>query len=127
MSINVQSSEYIVTLISFLTLKHFFVDFPLQSDWMISQKGYYGKLGGIIHAAIHGIFSFFIVFLFAPQVAFLFGFFDAIAHYHIDYMKMVIGRIHSYTPKDKEFWMLIGIDQYLHYMTYLVLIWKLVI
>lgn len=59
------SPEYLIVLISFLTLKHFFADFPLQSNWMISQKGYYGKLGGIVHAGIHGIFSFLIVLLFA--------------------------------------------------------------
>lgn len=121
------SPEYTIALISFLTLKHFFADFPLQSDWMISQKGYYGKLGGIVHAGIHGIFSFLILLLFAPQVAFLFGLTDAIVHYHIDYIKMRVGRMNKYTTSDKEFWMLIGFDQYLHYMTYLTLIWTLVI
>lgn len=122
-----QTPEYTIVLISFLTLKHFFADFPLQSDWMISQKGHYGKPGGIVHAGIHGIFSFLIVCLFAPQVAFLFGLIDGIVHYHIDYVKMRVGRINKYTTNDKEFWILIGLDQHLHYMTYLTLVWTLVI
>lgn len=102
-----------------LTVKHFIADFVIQTDWMIAEKGYYGKMGGIAHAAVHGFFTLVILTVFAPSVAVYYAFLDFVVHYHIDWAKMKIVQKYSYTPADKQFWKWVGVDQMLHYLTYI--------
>ena len=48
---------------------------------------------------------------------------DFMAHYHIDFFKMNINRIKSWGPlTHNEFWMLTGLDQFCHQLTYLILV-----
>lgn len=122
--------EYL-TLFTLFILKHFIADFPLQSQRMVEEKGTYGKEGGVTHAGIHGWFTMMIVMTFyittrgwdvtaASLMASLFGLLDAIIHYHIDWAKMRLGR--GLTPADRCFWILLGVDQMLHYLTYVLII-----
>lgn len=112
-----------------LLLKHFVVDFPLQANpWMYKNKGTYGHPGGITHAYLHGLGSLMVLMYLVPNaVAWLAAgvfFFDMILHYHIDWAKMNIGARFNLKPDNSEwFWILLGIDQLLHYMTYVVIAW----
>lgn len=108
-----------LAIILMLTIKHFVADFVIQTDWMIAEKGYYGKLGGVVHAAVHGIFTMAVLLVFAPSQAIYWAFVDFVLHYHIDWVKMKIGEKYNYTPADKQFWFWIGMDQMLHYFTYI--------
>jgi len=110
-----------LAIILMLTIKHFVADFAIQTDWMIAEKGYYGKIGGIAHAAVHGIFTTAVIVVFNPVVAIPWGFIDFVVHYHIDWAKMKIGLKYGYTPADKQFWFWIGMDQMLHYFTYILI------
>ena len=112
----------ILILFTLLSIKHFVADFVLQFDYMVQEKGYYGKIGGIHHSVIHGLFTFVIFAWFGFPIAFWAGIVDFVVHYHIDYAKMKIGRLKGYTPADRAFWVWIGFDQLLHYITYVVLI-----
>lgn len=107
-----------------LFTKHFIVDFPLQTPFQWMNKGTYGHPGGLLHSGLHGIATI-LIFLFfttAPLAIFL-GFLDAIIHYHIDYAKMNLNRIKEWKcDKNPEFWTLLGLDQYLHALTYLGLV-----
>lgn len=123
MNVDTHSPEHALVLVSLLALKHFFADFPFQSNWMIQQKGLYGRPGGILHSAIHGGLTTIVFLLFSPSVALLSGLIDSVTHYHIDYAKMRLGGTYKLTPNDKNFWVFIGLDQYLHYMTYITLVW----
>jgi Protein of unknown function (DUF3307) len=114
----------IVTLITCLLIKHFICDFPLQAfPWMYKNKGIYGHMGGITHAAIH-VFGTFLVFLFiAPLSACWLALLDGLLHYHIDYAKMNIGKKYNLLPNNSEsFWVLLGLDQLLHQLTYVLLV-----
>lgn len=120
------SSETILWLLFGFATKHFFIDFPLQVPFHYKNKGTYGHMGGIAHAGLHAMGTF-VVFALA-EVSFgmmlLLSLIDGILHYHIDWAKMNINRIKGWTATThEEFWWLVGLDQYLHALTYIMLIW----
>ncbi len=113
-------------LLFLLMAKHFVCDFPLQAfPYQYRNKGTYGHPGGLLHAAIHEVGSLAVLIWFAPfTTALVLASFDAVAHYHIDYAKMKLGVIYNLKPDNSEwFWVLLGFDQLLHYLTYFAMVW----
>lgn len=115
-----------LNLMLLFMVKHFICDFPLQAcPWMYRNKGTYGHVGGITHAAIHGGTTLLLVnFVIPSSVWSLYlSFGDFILHYHIDYAKMKIGSKFNLKPDNSEwFWILLGFDQLLHFLTYYLII-----
>lgn len=113
----------LLVLLALLTVKHFLADFVFQTQNMVDTKGTYGAFGGLHHAFIHGMFTAFVLLPIIPQtiVILQLAFVDAFLHYHIDWAKMRIGAKYQYTPADKAFWFWIGLDQLLHYLTYILI------
>lgn len=111
--------ELILILFVLFVLKHFIADFILQTDTMVREKGTYGARGGIHHSFVHGLLTALIMFPLLDMivVSLVIGLFDAVCHYHIDWAKMNISK--RYTTADKEFWFWLGVDQMLHYLTYI--------
>ena len=115
-------------ILAFLALftKHFIIDFPLQRwPYLYENKGTYGHPGGLIHAGAHLIGSFIALMWVVPVGWLLIAIcmFDGIVHYHIDYAKMKLTKILGYKCNEHaEFWDLLGLDQYLHYITYVIMI-----
>lgn len=110
-------------LIALLFTKHFVVDFPLQHRYQYSNKGTYGHPGGILHAAVHGLATFWCFAWYAPMAAPWLALLDAVIHYHIDWAKMNINARMGWGPTThEEFWWLMGLDQFLHAMTYVGLV-----
>ena len=109
-------------LLTLLFLKHFIVDFPLQNSFQWKNKGIYGHMGGILHAGLHGIGTLIILaFFIEPVFAFIFATIDSVLHYHIDWAKMNLNKKFGYTPADEKFWWLLGLDQLLHSLTYILI------
>lgn len=48
--------------------------------------------------------------------------FEFIVHYHIDWAKMNINRKMGWKDENSEFWVLLGADQLLHYLTYVLMV-----
>lgn len=112
-------------LITLLFTKHFIVDFPLQPRYMYSNKGIYGHPGGVLHSWLHGICTWVIFAFFTPH-AILLALADQLIHYHIDWAKMNINKKLGWGPTTHEqFWWLTGLDQYLHALTYIGLIYAI--
>lgn len=112
----------ILTLFTLLTIKHFIVDYPLQTRYQYSNKGIYGHPGGLLHAGFHGIGTWCCFAAFTPIAVWL-AFVDAIVHYHIDWAKVNLNNRYGWTPTThEEFWWLLGLDQLFHYLTYIGLI-----
>jgi hypothetical protein len=110
-------------LIALLFTKHFVVDFPLQVRYQYSNKGTYGHPGGILHASLHGIATAACFWWWAPMACFIIGAIDAVIHYHIDWAKMRLNARMGWGPLTHEqFWWLLGVDQFLHAMTYVGLV-----
>lgn len=107
-------------ILTLLFTKHFIVDFPLQVPYHYLNKGTYAHLGGIQHAMFHGIGTMIVSFFFAPTMWLWLGLLDAFLHYHIDWAKMNLNSKLGYGPLTSEkFWWLLGLDQYLHTLTYI--------
>lgn len=112
-----------ILLITAFFLKHFLCDFPLQRwAYMFANKGTYGHPGGILHAAIHGIGTFIILAVFGlPAIGF--ALLDALIHYHVDWAKMKIGKVYNLKPDNSEwYWHLLGLDQLIHALTYIMIV-----
>ena len=92
-----------------------------MSPYQYKNKGTFGHFGGILHAGIHGVGTFLITF--NVYVSFL----DFIIHYFIDWYKMNINQEFNLKPDNSEyFWLLLGFDQFLHQLTYILIIWILI-
>ena len=111
----------ILIILTLLITKHFIVDFPLQTKFQYNNKGTYGHPGGALHALLHYFGTFIVLIFFVPgHIAIIMGFVDGIIHYHIDWAKMKLNAKLKWGPNTHEqFWWLLGLDQYLHYLTYI--------
>ena len=111
-------------MIEFLALifvKHYIVDFVMQTDAMVKGKAIYGNKDGILHSAQHAIGTFIIAALLIqnPLYWLILPVFDFVTHYHIDWVKMNYGNRDITNPK---FWNHLGLDQLAHYLTYLLMV-----
>lgn len=117
----------LLILITLLFLKHFIVDFPLQKPRHYLNKGTYGHSGGIEHAGLHASFTMMVLIFFSWNIyplailtPVLIGVADGVIHYHIDWAKMNLNKRMGWGPTTHEqFWVLLGVDQLLHALTYL--------
>ena len=116
--------DELTTLWCWFLVKHFVCDFPLQATpWMYRNKGTYGHPGGLAHAMIHGVGTALVLGFSVGGTATLLAIADMIVHYHIDFAKMRIGARYQLTPVNSEwFWIVLGFDQLLHYLTYVGLV-----
>ena len=112
-------------VLAFLQIKHWYIDFVLQSSEQIRTKAIYGHPVGISHSIDHSIgtliallcCSFFMqidVYLILVAAAL-----DGITHYHIDWAK---GNWGVSDITNKAFWSHLGLDQMAHQLVYLNLI-----
>ena len=113
---------YLVLLVLLVLItKHLVFDFFLQSINQIRNKRIYGHPGGLLHAAGHAAGTSLAFFIITPPIgvgaAILIG--ELIIHYHLDWLKEVIGFRMKLQMDQKVFWMAFGIDQWLHHLTYL--------
>jgi hypothetical protein len=102
-----------------LQIKHWYVDFVMQTPEMVAGKGIYANPKGVLHSAQHGLATFIILALFTslPLAAAL-ALFDFVTHYHIDWAKMNYGCRDIQSPK---FWHHLGLDQMAHQIVYLLI------
>jgi hypothetical protein len=116
-----------LTLLFLLFTKHFIVDFPLQTKYQWSNKGTFLHPGGLLHAGLHGLGTYLVLFWYAPFAAVFLATLDSVIHYFIDWSKMNLNKKLAWGPTTHEqFWWLLGLDQYLHALTYLGLVWLVI-
>lgn len=108
-------------LLALLFVKHFLCDYPLQTPYMLRKvrpKGWFVPLTS--HAFVHAFFTFCILLLFTDIVfAFLIFIAEFCAHWAIDYWKAQRARAEF---GSRQFWNYLGLDQMLHNLTYLAII-----
>jgi len=110
-------------LVLALFAKHFVVDFPLQHRYQYSNKGTYLHPGGLLHAGLHGIGTWICFAWYAPVAAAWLAWADAVIHYHIDWAKTNLNARMGWSPNTHDqFWWLLGLDQFLHALTYIWLV-----
>ena len=107
------------TVFVLLQIKHWYVDFVLQTKEMVDGKSIYGNPYGIIHSLQHSAFTLAILILIvSPFLAVALALFDFVTHYHIDWLKMNYGNRDITNPK---FWSHLGLDQMAHQIVYLII------
>lgn len=120
----------ILLLMLLLQVKHCYADFYLQTYMQTVKKGVWLDPVGISHTTDHmycslvALFAFnFIVPLNAFAIVFL-TFAEGLIHYIVDFTKV------KYGSKDQTkpiFWTQFGLDQLAHQLTYLWMVWYLLI
>lgn len=112
----------ILLLVFLFVIKHFIVDFVIQTQEEIEHKGTYLDYRGVTHSIKHGLGTLFVLWAVGAgfELSWLYGALDFIIHYHIDWAKMNMSR--NLTPRDHAFWVWLGFDQALHYLTYIMFV-----
>lgn len=114
-----------------IQLKHFLADWVWQTNWMVNGKrrveGWITPL--LAHAGLHGVLTYVVVLAVIrnSEIAFITAIFDSACHFIIDRIKS--NPTWSFLwddPSKKSYWIVMGLDQLLHQMTY-VIIWEIFI
>lgn len=116
-------NETLWVLLALFT-KHLVIDFPLQVRYQYSNKGTYGHPGGLLHSGLHALGTFALALLFPGSIGLWLGLalMDGVIHYHLDWAKVQLNKRLNWGPTTHEqFWWLLGADQYLHTLTYLLI------
>lgn len=116
--------EQLLLVFILLMGKHTIADYFLQRMWMIRDKSVYGARGGIAHAFTHAVGTAIVLvpFLVSNFLAIVLAMLDGVIHYHIDYVKSNIWKKHDLDSTQTLYWVLQGVDQYLHFLTYALII-----
>lgn len=111
--------------VALFELKHFVADFLLQPGYVLMNKGRYFHPGGLLHAGIHMLGSG-IVLTVLGLPAWLIALLvlgEGIVHYHVDWAKDRIQTGRDMNATEGRYWALFGLDQFLHQMTYVAMLW----
>ena len=81
--------DFIFVVLAAFQVKHFICDGPLQTLGMVVAKSHYGQWLGLVHAAVHGIGTVSIFLIAGTPAALLLAAVDAVAHYHVDFVKEI--------------------------------------
>jgi hypothetical protein len=111
-----------LVLVVLFILKHFLMDFVWQTQQEILNKGNYGNWIGIRHSVKHGLGTLFVLWIAQVNADYIVGLvvMDFFIHYHIDWAKTNLSR--GLTIEDHRYWIWFGLDQTLHYLTYIAII-----
>lgn len=121
--------EILVSLL-LLQIKHCYADFVLQTYMQTVKKGVWLNPVGISHTLDHMLCSLIALLIFSffvPVSAFVIlfvVFIEGITHYLIDFSKVKYGSKDNTKP---IFWTQFGVDQLAHQVTYIWMIWFLLI
>ena len=120
---DVETRLALLTLLAF-EVKHLLCDFVLQSKYQVSNKGYYGHPGGLLHAGIHCLFTIPVLLILTHSLAIITAVIicEFLVHYHIDWIKARTERLRKWTASDNIYWIAFGTDQFVHQVTYIVIV-----
>ncbi|HEX4532700.1 MAG TPA: DUF3307 domain-containing protein [Rhizomicrobium sp.] len=119
-----QEVMLVLLALTVFQFKHFLCDFALQTPFQIDNKRYYGHIGGIIHSGLHALFSIPALFILtrSPQTILILIVAEFLIHYHADFFKARIDQHYFLTGKTSSYWVIFGLDQLIHQLTYLAMV-----
>lgn len=120
----------ILLLMLLLQIKHCYADFKIQTYQQTVRKGIYRDWVGISHSIDHFWTSLIALLVFnffhhvdASTILWV-ALIESVAHYHIDWIKVKFGSKDITKP---IFWTQFGLDQLAHQLTYIAMIWYLLV
>jgi len=117
-------------LLLLLQIKHCYADFVMQTYIQTVKKGVWLDPTGISHTTDHMICTLIAMLIFSffvPVSAFaiiLVTLIEGVVHYLVDYSKVKYGCKDNTKP---AFWTQFGLDQLAHQVTYIWMIWFLLV
>ena len=113
-----------MVLLFALQIKHLIADFYCQPSRWFSDKHRYISVGGSLHALVHGVLSFLVLYGFTRDLVFAFiaSAAEMVLHFHIDWIKASLGRAKRWKTDQQIYWWAFGTDQAIHHLTYLVIV-----
>jgi hypothetical protein len=108
-----------------LELKHYIADYFLQPGWMLAGKGDFRQPGGYAHAGIHAVLSAVVLLAAGTPLTTLalLVLAEFVVHYLLDYSKIHYSKGVHVDTLPRRFWILHGVDQITHQLTYAVMIY----
>ncbi len=108
-----------------LEIKHYIADYFLQPGWMLAGKGNIFHPGGYAHAGLHALLSLIVLVGAGTPIGLALALFAAefVLHYALDYSKAAYSRGVHLDNRPARFWALHGMDQLLHQLTYVAMIY----
>ncbi len=115
----------ILLLLFLLQIKHMFADYFLQTPRMLSGRSAYVHLGRAQHSGVHALLSIPAFLVVGAGFTFVLGLvaIEWVVHFHIDWAKARYSEARALKPDQAHFWQAFGVDQMLHSLTYIVMIW----
>jgi hypothetical protein len=112
----------ILWILTALFVKHFICDFLYQPPYQWKNKGTYGHWGGLVHTGQHVVATIAILAIagISLPIITMIAVAEFIVHYHTDWAKMNVNRHYGWgATTHNEFWILTGLDQLVHALTYM--------
>lgn len=119
---------FALSALTFLQAKHLLIDWIWQPRYEWKNKHEYLHPGGLRHAFKNALgtgIAIWAGFWGSLSIPVVLGLIvaDFVVHYHVDWAKMNLNKALGYGPlTHAEFWWLTGFDQFLHQITYLLLV-----
>lgn len=115
----------LLVLLILLQIKHMFADYFLQTPKMLAGRGQYMHMGRAQHAGVHAAGTVIVLVIMGTSLLPLIVLTVAewIVHFHIDFWKASHSDKRRLTPDQAAFWRAAGIDQCLHQLTYIAMVW----
>ncbi len=112
-------------MLCLMQIKHMFADYYLQTPKMLSGRGEYFHVGRAQHAGVHVVGSAVVFILFGAPLLFILivGLIEWVVHFNIDYAKASYSDKKQLEPKQAAFWRAAGLDQLMHQLTYIGMVW----
>lgn len=116
----------ILALLALLQIKHWYADFKIQTYMQTVKKGVWMDPIGISHTGDHVWTTLICLLLFSlyhtipASTILIVSFAEGIYHYMIDYTKVKYGCKDNTKPL---FWNQFGLDQLAHQLSYLAIVW----
>lgn len=121
--------QMVLILLGLLQVKHLFADFFFQTQRMLGNRGCYLHFGRLQHAGLHGGLSWIalLVMRVPMGVALVICLVETLVHFHIDWAKGRHAAATGQGPEQAAFWRAFGVDQLMHQLTYVVMLWAVVV
>ena len=112
-------------MLCLLLIKHMFADYYLQTPKMLSGRGEHFHLGRAQHAAVHVVGSVVVFLVFGAPLSFILivGALEWFIHFNIDFIKASYSDKKRLEPTQPAFWRAAGLDQLMHNLTYVAMVW----
>ncbi len=115
----------VLLMICLLQIKHMFADYYLQTPKMLSGRGQYFHWGRAQHAGVHVLGSVAVFLLFGAPWSFILiiAALEWVVHFNIDFAKASYSDKKQLSPEQAAFWRATGLDQLMHNLTYVAMVW----